>query len=49
MYVTYTKFDIALLTKKWGMPYRDTTLPNGKLACLFPGCIGKLGSGWMMR
>jgi hypothetical protein len=32
-----------------GMPYRATTLPNGKLACPFPGCVEELGSGWMMR
>ncbi len=38
-----------LLEDQVGMSYRVTTLPNGKLACLFPGCVGKLGSGWMLR
>jgi hypothetical protein len=38
-----------LLDDQAGMSYRATTLPNGKLTCLFPGCVGELGSGWMMR
>jgi hypothetical protein len=32
-----------------GMLYRATTLPKGKIACPYPGCVGELGSGWMLR
>ncbi len=38
-----------LLEDQVGVSFRATTLPNGKLACPFPGCVGELGSGWMMR
>ncbi len=31
------------------MSYRATTLPNSKPACPFPGCVGELGSGMMLR
>jgi hypothetical protein len=38
-----------LLEDRAGVSYKATTLLNGKLACPFPGCVGELGSGWMMR
>jgi hypothetical protein len=38
-----------LLDGQASVLYRATTLPSGKIACPYPGCIWKLGSGWMLR
>jgi hypothetical protein len=38
-----------LLDNRAGMLYKATTLPNGKISCPYPGCVGELGSGWMLR
>ncbi len=38
-----------LLEHQAGLSYRATTLPTGKLACLFPGCVGEIKSSWKMR
>jgi hypothetical protein len=38
-----------LLDDQAGVLYRATTLANGKIPCLFPGCFGELGSSWMLR
>ncbi len=38
-----------LLDDQAGVLYRATTLPNGKIPCSFSGCVGELGSSWMLR
>jgi hypothetical protein len=38
-----------LLDNQAGVSYRATTLANGKIPCPFPGCVGELGSSWMLR
>ncbi len=38
-----------LLDNQAGMLYRATTLANGKISCPYPGCVGELGSSWMLR
>ncbi len=38
-----------LLDNQVGVLYRATTLANGKFSCPYPGCVGKLGSSWMLR
>jgi hypothetical protein len=37
------------LEDRAGVSYRATTLPNDKIACPYPGRVGELGSGWMLR
>ncbi len=32
-----------------GVLYRATTLDNGKISCLYPGCVGDLESSWMLQ
>ncbi len=38
-----------LLDDQAGMLCRATTLANGKISCPYPGCVGELGSSWMLR
>jgi hypothetical protein len=38
-----------LLDNQAGVLYRATTLANGKISCPYPGCVGELGSSWMLR
>jgi hypothetical protein len=38
-----------LLDDQAGVLYRATTLANGKISCPYPGCVGELGSSWMLR
>jgi hypothetical protein len=38
-----------LLDNQAGVSYRATTLANGKISCPYPGCVGELGSSWMLR
>jgi hypothetical protein len=38
-----------LLGNQAGVLYRATTLANGKISCPYPGCVGELGSSWMLR
>jgi hypothetical protein len=38
-----------LLDNRAGVSYRATTLANGKISCPYPGCVGELGSSWMLR
>jgi hypothetical protein len=38
-----------LLDDRAGVLYRATTLVNGKISCPYPGCVGELGSSWMLR
>jgi hypothetical protein len=38
-----------LLDNQAGMSYRATTLANGKIPSPFTGCVGELGSSWMLR
>ncbi len=38
-----------LLDDHAGVSYRATTLANGKISCPYPGCVGELGSSWMLR
>jgi hypothetical protein len=38
-----------LIDNQAGMSYRATTLANGKNSCPYPGCVGELGSSWMLR
>jgi hypothetical protein len=39
-----------LLDNRAGMLYKATTLANGKISsCPYPGCVGELGSNWMLR
>jgi hypothetical protein len=38
-----------LLDNRVGVSYRATTLANGKISCSNPGCVGELGSSWMLR
>ncbi len=38
-----------LLDDQAGVSYRATTLANGKISCPYPGCVGELGSSWMLR
>jgi hypothetical protein len=37
------------LDNQVGMSYRATTLANSKISCPYPGCVGELGSSWMLR
>jgi hypothetical protein len=38
-----------LLDDQVGVSYKATTLANGKISCPYPGCVGELGSSWMLR
>ncbi len=38
-----------LLDNQAGVLYRAITLANGKISCPYPGCVGELGSSWMLR
>jgi hypothetical protein len=38
-----------LLDNRAGLLYRAATLANGKISCPYPGCVGELGSSWMLR
>jgi hypothetical protein len=38
-----------LLHNQAGLFYRATTLANSKISCPYPGCVGELGSSWMLR
>jgi hypothetical protein len=38
-----------LLEDQAGVSYRATTLANGKISCPYSGCVGELGSSWMLR
>jgi hypothetical protein len=38
-----------LLDDQTGVSYMATTLANGKISCPYPGCVGDLGSRWMLR
>ncbi len=38
-----------LLDNQAGKSYRATTLANCKISCPYPGCVGELGSSWMLR
>jgi hypothetical protein len=38
-----------LLDDGAGVSYKATTLANGKISCPYPGCVGELGSSWMLR
>ena len=38
-----------LIDDQAGVSYRATTLANGKNSCPYPGCVGELGSSWMLR
>jgi hypothetical protein len=38
-----------LLDNQAGVSYRATTLANNKNSCPYPGCVGELGSSWMLR
>ncbi len=51
LYEVYRQTVVAeeLLDNQAGMSYRATTLANGKISCPYPGCVGELGSSWMLR
>jgi hypothetical protein len=36
-----------LLDDQVGGSYRAITVPNGKIACQYTGCVGESGSGWI--
>ncbi len=38
-----------LLDNQAGVSYKATTLANDKISCPYPGCVGELGSSWMLR
>jgi hypothetical protein len=38
-----------LLDNRASVSYRATTLANGKISCPYPGCVGELGSSWMLK
>jgi hypothetical protein len=38
-----------LLDHQASVWYRATTLADGKISCPYPGCVGELGSSWMLR
>ncbi len=37
-----------LLDNQAGVSYRATPLANSKISCPYPGCVGELGSSWML-
>ncbi len=38
-----------LLDDQAGVSYMAISLANGKIPCPFPGCVGELGSSWLLR